>query len=158
MFRLICDDCLAEARRRDAASRDARKIEKVGPDGIEISLAALKEVAAKITLSTETWISDPEADRLGIVTGCCIFGQHVGRDIVAALVDFTGGRATGVEKIFADARAVALEDMQVSAAKLGAASVIAVQVSHQEMSSGGKSMVMVTAMGAAVRSSLGPMV
>jgi len=106
---------------------------------------------AAIALTTETVAPFPVERRLGIVTGTCIFGQHIGRDIATFWRDFVGGRAKAAEHVFASARSAALDALRLEAVKLGATAVVAVQVSHQELGGGGKSMVMVTATGTAVK-------
>lgn len=106
---------------------------------------------ANVVLSTSAVGTIPDAELLGIVSGTCVFGQHIGRDIMSAWRDLTGGRARAAETVFNDARQAALIDMSAAAAALGATEVFAVHIDHQELGGRGKSMVMVTATGTAIR-------
>lgn len=105
----------------------------------------------KLILTTEAVSCEHVTERLGIVSGSCIYGQHLGKDILALWRDALGGRGKAIEKVFSDARAAALDDLRLEAHSLGATSVVAIQISHQEITGGGKSMIMVTATGTAVR-------
>lgn len=117
------------------------------PDAGDASdLAELKHV----TLSTEPIPSQAVVRRFGLVSATCVFGQHLGRDIAGAWRDVLGGRASSIERVFNDAREAALLDLQRAAHDKGANAVFAIQVTHQEMSGGGKSMVMVSAVGTAM--------
>ena len=128
------------------------------PEDVQTAKAALTEQASAksaaaqaVLLTTETILPEGIATRLGVVTGTCIYGQHLGRDIMTAWRDMTGGRAAAAEKVFADAREAALMDLRRQAHDLGADAVIALSLTHQELAGGGKSMVMVTATGTAVK-------
>lgn len=107
--------------------------------------------ASSVTVSTEALLADQSAERLGIVSANCIYGGHLGKDMVSAWHDTFGGRSSSLERLFSQARDTALQELKIAALKLGADAVIAVQLSHQELAGGGKSMVMVTATGTAVR-------
>lgn len=152
MFTTICASCIAENAEKAQAILGAELVTAAAPGQVEMTRAQLGQTARNVLLTTEAILPGAEVERLGVVTGTCIYGQHVGRDIVAALTDFVGGRATGIEKLFAEARTAALDDMRTEAARLGADTILALQISHQEMSAGGKSMVMVFATGTAVKS------
>ena len=144
MFTTICNACVEKN-----AAKARAMLDEVPPSASDLSAAA-----RAITLSTEMTISDARTDRLGIVTGTCIFGQHIGKDILGAVRDVVGGRATRIEAIFKDARNAALDDLRSEALRLGADAVLAVQITHQEITGPGNSMVMVTATGTAVKSGL----
>lgn len=85
---------------------------------------------------------------LGIVAADVVMGSNAIRDFFASIRDFVGGRAGSYEKVLADARAEALEELAEKAAKLGADAVIGVDFEYQSV---GGSMLMVAANGTAVK-------
>lgn len=138
----VCHECV---------DRDHKSAVKAREEGSLPGASSFDAAASLITLSTEALHPNPTAERLGIVTASCIYGAHLGKDIMAAWRDVFGGRAVSAEKIFADARNDCLEELRISAAKLGATAVIATVITQQELAGGGKSMIMVTATGTAIR-------
>lgn len=142
----ICGDCIASNREGSVALARANSSD----EGTQID-AATATASLAIELSTETVCSDATARRLGIVSASCIYGAHLGKDVIAMWRDVIGGRVPSAEKLFADARTECLADLKLAAAKLGATSIVAVQISHQELTGGGKNMVMVSASGTAIR-------
>lgn len=156
LFASLCDNCVAENGRAAMAVLD-KAFEKRAQSGelpeVEIDRMLERGHAPNvdhILTSTETVAPFQVAHRFGIVCGTCIFGQHVGRDIVNLLTDVVGGRARSAESLFSEARAAALQDLRVEAAKVGADAVIAVTLTQQDLTGGGKSMIMVTMTGTAV--------
>lgn len=143
-FQKKVDDIHAEAAARVTAAAEAVT------QASQID-AATATASLAIELSTETICSDPTARRLGVVSASCIYGAHLGKDVIAMWRDVIGGRVPSAEKLFADARAECLADLKLAATKLGATGIIAVQINHQELAGGGKNMVMVSATGTAIR-------
>ncbi len=85
---------------------------------------------------------------LGVVAGEAILGMHVGRDLLAAITDIVGGRASAYEEEVVRARDTALQEMVEEARRLGANAVIGVDIDYETVREG---MVMVSASGTAVR-------
>ncbi|MCA3248051.1 MAG: YbjQ family protein [Azospirillum sp.] len=85
---------------------------------------------------------------LGIVAADVVMGSNAIRDFFASVRDWVGGRAGGYEKVLADARREALDELAARAAKLGADAVIGVDVEYQSV---GGTMLMVAANGTAVK-------
>lgn len=85
---------------------------------------------------------------LGVVASDVVMGSNAIRDFFASVRDWVGGRAGGYEKVLADARAEAIEELAARAAKLGADAVIGVDFDYQSV---GGSMLMVAANGTAVK-------
>jgi len=83
----------------------------------------------------------------GVVTGEAIMGANVVRDIFANLTDFFGGRSGMYEKKLADARNVALKEMQDLAGAQGGNAVVGVSLDYEVI---GK-MLMVTCSGTSVK-------
>ncbi len=85
---------------------------------------------------------------LGVVSGEAVYGANVFRDIFASVRDIVGGRAGGYEHVLKDGKNTALDDMTEEATALGANAVVGVDLDYETI---GKSMLMVSANGTAVR-------
>ena len=85
----------------------------------------------------------------GIVAGEVIAGTHVGKDILANLRDFFGGRSKSYEKVLISAKAEAVNEMTERARKLGANAIIGIDFDYEVVGKGG-SMLMVVVVGTAV--------
>jgi uncharacterized protein YbjQ (UPF0145 family) len=83
----------------------------------------------------------------GIVTGEAIMGANMFRDLFAGIRDIVGGRAGAYEKELNHARQLALQEMEMMAAQLGANAVIGIDLDYEVL--GG--MLMVTASGTAAK-------
>ena len=86
----------------------------------------------------------------GIVAGEAILGANIFKDLFASIRDIVGGRSGSYEKVLADARTTALNDLTNAAAGMGANAVIGVDIDYETVGTNG-SMLMVTAAGTAVR-------
>ena len=89
------------------------------------------------------------AEYKGIVAGEAILGANIFRDLFASIRDIVGGRSGAYEKELSKARGIAIEEMTVEAATLGANAVIGVDIDYETVGQNG-SMLMVTAAGTAV--------
>ena len=87
---------------------------------------------------------------LGVVTGEAIIGAHIFRDLMAGITNIIGGRAGGYEKALRDARDIALQEMQMEAASLGADAIVGVDLDYENLGVQ-NGMLMVTASGTAVK-------
>jgi uncharacterized protein YbjQ (UPF0145 family) len=85
---------------------------------------------------------------LGVVSADVVMGSNAIRDFFASIRDWVGGRAGGYEKVLADARREAIEELGEHAARLGADAVVGVDLDYQSV---GGSMLMVVANGTAVK-------
>jgi uncharacterized protein YbjQ (UPF0145 family) len=83
----------------------------------------------------------------GIVTGEAIMGANIVRDIFASISDIVGGRSAAYETKLADARRIALQEMEQNAADAGANAVVGVDLDYEVIRDG---MLMVSASGTAV--------
>ena len=86
---------------------------------------------------------------LGVVTGEAIIGANVFRDMFAAVRDIVGGRSATYERGLAEAREVALAEMQQKAEGLGANAVIGVDIDYEVLGQN-NGMLMVSVSGTAV--------
>ena len=106
---------------------------------------------SKLWLTTETAADLPIIARLGLVTGECAVGINILKDIGAGIRDVVGGRSKSLEASVAGCRKAAISDLRAAADGLGADAVVALSIQVQELAGGGKSMLLVTATGTAVR-------
>ena len=83
----------------------------------------------------------------GVVTGEAIMGANIVRDLFASITDIVGGRSGAYESKLADARKVALQEMENNASDLGANAIIGVDLDYEVVREG---MLMVTCSGTAV--------
>ena len=90
------------------------------------------------------------AEYKGIVTGEAILGANIFKDLFAGIRDIVGGRSGAYEKELAKARTIALQELEVAGAALGADAIIGIDLDYETVGQGG-SMLMVTASGTAVR-------
>ena len=66
----------------------------------------------------------PVRQYLGVVNGEAIIGANLFKDMFASIRNVVGGRAGSYERTLADARRIAMEEMEEDAKKLGANAVI----------------------------------
>ena len=86
---------------------------------------------------------------IGVVTGEAIIGANVFRDMFAAVRDIVGGRSGTYEKALAEARDVALSEMEKRAESLGANGVIGIDLDYEVLGQA-NGMLMVSCSGTAV--------
>jgi uncharacterized protein YbjQ (UPF0145 family) len=91
----------------------------------------------------------PVSRYLGVVTGEAIIGANIFRDLFAAVRDVVGGRSATYEKALAEARQVALAEMQQRALEMGANGVIGVDLDYEVLGQA-NGMLMVSCSGTAV--------
>lgn len=87
---------------------------------------------------------------LGVVNGEAIIGANLFKDLFASIRNVVGGRAGAYERTLADARRIALEEMQEEAKKLGANAVIGIDVDYEVLGAD-NGMLMVCVSGTAVQ-------
>jgi uncharacterized protein YbjQ (UPF0145 family) len=109
-----------------------------------------KDVRGIIVTTTPTIEGHPIQDYLGIVTGEVIVGANLFRDLFANIRDIVGGRSGSYERILADARKQAIEELQAEAAALGGNAVVGIDLDYEVIGANG-SMLMVSASGTAVK-------
>ena len=101
-------------------------------------------------MSTTTAVEGRPVSRyIGIVTGEAIIGANVFRDLFATVRDIVGGRSATYEKALAEAREVALSEMQKRAEALGANAIIGVDLDYEVLGKA-NGMLMVSCSGTAV--------
>lgn len=101
-----------------------------------------------ILTTTPTIEGKSISEYLGIVTGEAIMGANIVKDIFASITDIVGGRSAKYEQELARARQIALKEMADEAEKIGANSVVGVDLDYEVIREG---MLMVTASGTAVK-------
>lgn len=109
-----------------------------------------KDARGIIVTTTPTIEGQPIQEYCGIVTGEVIVGANLFRDLFANIRDIVGGRSGSYERILADARKQAIEELQAEAAARGANAVVGIDLDYEVIGDTG-SMLMVSASGTAVR-------
>lgn len=103
-----------------------------------------------ILSTTNTLENRNITDYLGVVTGETIIGANIFKDIFAGIRDIVGGRSGSYERVLAEARENALDEMAAKARDLGADAVIGIDLDYETLGANG-GMIMVTASGTAVK-------
>jgi uncharacterized protein YbjQ (UPF0145 family) len=85
---------------------------------------------------------------LGLVAGEAIMGANIVRDIFATITDVVGGRSGAYESKLADARMIAVKEMEDAAQAAGGNAIVGVDIDYEVVREG---MLMVTACGTAVK-------
>lgn len=88
---------------------------------------------------------------LGVVGAECVMGINIFRDLLGGIRDLVGGRSGTHQNALRDARENCLEELAEAAQELGANAVIAIDLDINEISGGGKGMLLMVASGTAVR-------
>ncbi|OBV11178.1 heavy metal-binding domain-containing protein [Erythrobacter dokdonensis] len=109
-----------------------------------------KDARGVTVTTTPTIEGHPIQEYCGIVTGEVIVGANLFRDLFANIRDIVGGRSGSYERILADARKQAIEELQAEAASLGGNAVVGIDLDYEVIGANG-SMLMVSASGTAVR-------
>jgi uncharacterized protein YbjQ (UPF0145 family) len=91
----------------------------------------------------------PVSRYLGVVTGEAIIGANVFRDLLASVRDIVGGRSATYERALAEARDLALAEMQQRAQELGGNAVIGIDLDYEVLGQN-NGMLMVSCSGTAV--------
>lgn len=87
---------------------------------------------------------------LKIVSGISVTGFGAFRDFFSQFTDFFGGKSGSYQKEFSTAKELALQELKNRAVELSADAVVGIKIDYENISSKGKSFVMVTATGTAV--------
>lgn len=101
-------------------------------------------------MTTTTVVEGKPVSRyLGVVTGEAIIGANVFRDLFATVRDIVGGRSATYERGLAEARDVAMKEMESKAHQMGANAVIGIDLDYEVLGSK-NGMLMVSVSGTAV--------
>jgi uncharacterized protein YbjQ (UPF0145 family) len=101
-------------------------------------------------MTTTTVVEGKPVSRyLGVVTGEAIIGANVFRDLFASVRDIVGGRSATYERGLAEARDVAMKEMEAKAHALGANGVIGIDLDYEVLGQN-NGMLMVSVSGTAV--------
>ncbi|MGU5768089.1 YbjQ family protein [Aeromonas allosaccharophila] len=86
----------------------------------------------------------------GVITATIVAGTNIFRDIFASVRDIVGGNSSTYMSKLDDIKSQALVQLKKQADELDCNAIIGVSIDVDEVSGGGKSMLMVTASGTAV--------
>ena len=100
--------------------------------------------------TTSTLENHPVRQYLGVVNGEAIIGANIFKDMFASIRNVVGGRAGAYERTLADARRIAMNEMESEAKKLGANAVIGIDVDYEVLGAD-NGMLMVCVSGTAVQ-------
>ena len=100
--------------------------------------------------TTSTLENRPVRQYLGVVNGEAIIGANIFKDMFASIRNVVGGRAGAYERTLADARRIAMNEMESEAKKLGANAVIGIDVDYEVLGAD-NGMLMVCVSGTAVQ-------
>ncbi|MBL8808314.1 MAG: YbjQ family protein [Rhodospirillales bacterium] len=104
-----------------------------------------------ILTTTETVEGRRIVTYLGVVSSDVVLGTNALRDFFASVRDWVGGRVGSYEKVFADAKKTALDELLSRAKELGADAVVGVDLDYQTLGGDSKMLLMVAANGTAVK-------
>ncbi|NMG65470.1 heavy metal-binding domain-containing protein [Azoarcus indigens] len=99
--------------------------------------------------TTPTLEGQPIRQYLGVVTGEAIIGANILKDMFASIRNVVGGRAGAYERSLADARKVAMEEMEEQAQRLGANAIVGIDIDYEVLGND-NGMLMVCVSGTAV--------
>lgn len=100
--------------------------------------------------TTSTLDGKPVRQYLGVVNDEAIIGANLFKDLFASIRNVVGGRAGAYERTLADARRIAIEEMQAEAGRLGANAIIGIDVDYEVLGAD-NGMLMVCVSGTAVQ-------
>ena len=103
-----------------------------------------------ITTTTDTVPDREVAEILGVVAGEAVLGANIVRDFFANVRDIVGGRSGSYQKVLADGRDLAMNDMVEAAHDLGADAIVGVDIDYEGIGQSG-GMLMVSVNGTAVK-------
>ena len=103
-----------------------------------------------LVVTTPSIEGRPVTRYLGLVSGEAILGANIFRDLFAGIRDIVGGRSGSYERILAEARQQAIEELQAACAERGGNAVVGIDLDYEVIGDTG-SMLMVSASGTAVR-------
>lgn len=117
----------------------------------ELSTEVIDELAKDLILTTENSMDEYRVvERIEIITAECVFGMNLFKDFFASITDIFGGRSSSSQKVLRNARLTCLTELRREALISGANAVIGIDLTYNEISGDGKSMLFVVATGTAV--------
>lgn len=90
------------------------------------------------------------SDNKGVITSTVVVGTHIFKDIFASVRDVVGGRSGSYTDTIDNIKSESLSELKNKARDLNCNAIIGISVDVDEISGGGKSMLMVTTIGTAV--------
>jgi len=107
---------------------------------------------SQITVTTTPSLEGWEIQSyLGTITSHVVAGTNLFSDLFASLSDVFGGRSGTYQKQLSSINEEAITILRQKANELGSNCIVGLRIDHDEISGGGKSMFMVTAVGTAVK-------
>jgi uncharacterized protein YbjQ (UPF0145 family) len=94
-----------------------------------------------IVVTSETITGKRIVESLGLVQGSSIRARHMGKDILAAFKNITGGEITEYTKLMAEAREQSLDRMREQTVALGGNAVVSLRFVTTEVMEGAAELV-----------------
>ena len=121
-------------------------------DYSDLSAFDIQTLSIEIILTTGFNVANRNIEiELEIISAECVYGLHLFKDIFAGIRDVFGGRSRALQDALRDARRTVLTELRREALTINANAVIGVDLDYQEISGGGKNMLMLVASGTAVK-------
>lgn len=129
-----------------------KKAKETG-DWSEVPDVVFEQEAKNVVLTTSYVLASRNVSQeLGVIATEVVYGMNIFLDLFAGVRDIVGGRSGAIQKVLKDAKRVVLDELRKEALALNADAVIAIDLSYQELSGGGKNgMIMLVASGTAVK-------
>lgn len=107
---------------------------------------------SSIKVTTGFTISNRDIlEELDVISAEVVYGANIFKDIFSAVRDIVGGRSKAIQNLLKDAKAEAMFELKKQAYQVGADAIIGIDIDYQEISGGGKSMLMLAINGTAVK-------
>lgn len=111
----------------------------------------MAQAAVHLPITTTHRIPGREVVKvLDVVSAECVFGVNMLKELFSGVTDFLGGRSATIQSTLRDAKRAAIAQMKEEALALGADGLVGVSLTFTELAGGGKTMLMVVAIGTAV--------
>ena len=89
-----------------------------------------------ITLSTSPFTEGEIVETKGVLITNVTLARHVGKDILAGLSDFFGGRSKSWEKTLTQAQMEAVKELEEKAKEVGANGIISISIADETITKG----------------------
>lgn len=110
------------------------------------------KVIGSIKVTTGFTIANRDIlEELDVISAEVVYGANIFKDMFSAVRDVVGGRSKAIQNLLKDAKTEAMFELKTQAYQLEADAIIGIDIDYQEISGGGKSMLMLAISGTAVK-------
>ena len=105
-----------------------------------------------VFVSTTSSIANMTIEKhIDLVSANIVIGSNMFSDIAASFTDLFGGQSKSYQNKLKGINNQVIDELKLQASNIGANAIIGLKINFDEISGGGKSMFMVSAVGTAVR-------